>query len=259
VTGRTGKADYSKIAGGYDAARRLPADAMTKWTGLIRDSGRLGPGSLCLDLGCGTGRFTIPAGRLSGAQMVGADLSAEMLEEAGWKPGAERVWWVRCDAHSLPFGTGTFRCVFMSLLLHHVDDMDRVIAECCRALALGGTCLIRTSAHEDMETMPVYSFFPGAWEIDRNRLPAIGVIEDSIRRAGFGNVRHEKVVQELVPSAEAYMDKIRRRNISALTMLSNEEFEEGLRRMESHFASIGEDAARAEVARERLTLVIGER
>ena len=77
--------------------------------------------------------------------------------------------------------------------------------------------------------------------------------------AGFRRVAHEKVVQELVASAEAYLDKMRRKNISALTLISDEEFAEGLRRLEEHFESVGEEAALAEVASEQMTLVIGEK
>ena len=259
MTGSQPKADYSEIASYYDAARQLPGGTIEQWIQLIRDRGKLKRGSLCLDLGCGTGRFTIPIAERTGARTVGADLSQEMLAEAASKPGADAVWWVRCDAHDLAFRSGAFQCIFMSLLLHHVEDMEQTLRECYRALRRGGVCLIRTSAHEDMETMPVYRFFPRAWEIDRNRLPAISVIEDSMLCAGFRHVAHEKVVQELVASAEAYLDKMRRKNISALTLISDEEFAEGLRRLEEHFESVGEEAALAEVASEQMTLVIGEK
>jgi hypothetical protein len=77
--------------------------------------------------------------------------------------------------------------------------------------------------------------------------------------AGLRRVRSEKVAQQLVASVEQYLDKMRRKNISALTLLSEEEFAEGLRRMESHFESVGEEAALAEVARERVTLVTAEK
>ncbi|HUV04928.1 MAG TPA: methyltransferase domain-containing protein [Armatimonadota bacterium] len=253
------RADYSAIARSFDAARRLPAGAIEQWAALVRDRGRLTPGSLCLDLGCGTGRFTIPIAEVARARVTGADISAEMLAEAASKPGAGAVWWVRCDARDLAFGSGAFQCVFMSLLLHHVDDMRRVLRECCGILRPGGVCLIRTSGHDDIHTMPVYRFFPRAWEIDRNRLPEIGVIEQGMLRAGFGRASHEKVTQELVSSTEEYLDKMRRRNISSLTFLSDQELAEGLSRMKEHFESIGEEAALAEVATEQMTLVIGEK
>lgn len=256
---RSPRADYSAIASGFDEGRRLPADTIDKWVGLIRDRGKLAPGSLCLDLGCGTGRFTIPFAQVTGAKAVGADLSGEMLAQAASKPGAGEVSWVQCNAERLAFRHGTFDCIFMSLLLHHVDSIDRVLRECFDALKPGGVCLVRTSAHEDMITMPVYRFFPRGWEIDRNRMPEIGVIEDGMHRAGFRRAGHEKVTQTLVSSVDAYIDKMRRRNISALTFLTDKEMEDGLHRMKEHFRSIGDRAALAEVATEQLTLVVGEK
>jgi len=253
------KADYSVIASGYDQGRLLPDETIGHWVGLIRDRGRLTPGSLCLDLGCGTGRFTIPIVQMTGARAVGADLSGEMLAQAASKVATNQVFWVQSDAEGLAFRHGTFDCIFMSLLLHHVDSIDRVLGECFNALKPGGVCLVRTSAHEDMVTMPVYRFFPKAWEIDRDRLPEIVFIEDSMRRVGFAQAGHEKVTQTLVSSVDAYIDKMRRRNISALTLLTDKELEDGLRRMEDHFRSIGDAAALKEVAAEQLTLVIGEK
>ena len=256
---RMPRADYSAIASGYDEGRRLPDDTIAQWIGLIRDRGKLAAGSSCLDLGCGTGRFSITIAEITGARVVGADLSGEMLAQAASKPEAHEIAWVQCNAERLAFRHGTFDCIFMSLLLHHVDSIGRVLGGCFDALKPGGACLVRTSAHEDMVTMPVYRFFPKAWEIDRNRLPAIGVIEDNMRRVGSRRAGHEKVTQILVTSVEAYIDKMRRRNISALTFLTDKELEDGLLRMEEHFRSIGDEAALEEVAAEQLTLVIGEK
>ena len=254
-----GKADYSSIASTYDAGRQLLDGTIRQWVSLIRDRGKISPGSLCMDLGCGTGRFTIPLAETTGAHVVGVDLSAEMLAEAFPKPGADRVWWVRSDAQDLAFISSALQCVFMSLLLHHVDDVQRVMGECCRILRPGGVCLVRTTGHDDMGAMPVYRFFPRVAEIDRNRLPEIGVIENGMRQAGFGEVRHEKVVQRLVNSVDAYLDKMRRKNISALTLLSEDEFSEGMARLEEYVRSVGESSFLAEVDEEQMTLVIGEK
>lgn len=251
-------ADYSEIASCFDIGRRLPEEAIAQWVNLIQRRGRLEKDSLCLDLGCGTGRFAIPLREITGAYVIGADLSAEMLKHAASKPGAEKVMWVRCDAELAAFRDGIFQCVFMSFLLHHVNDMRRVLSECRRLLRPGGVCLIRTTAHEQMDTMPVYRFFPKAYEIDRRRLPSVDIIEEELRRAGFQNVWHETVTQELVSSVEAYLDKVRNKNISALTLISEEDFAKGLARMEAHFREVGPDISLAEVRTEELTLIGAE-
>ncbi len=253
------KADYSAIAPNYDAGRRMADELVGKWVGLIRDRGRLNPGDWGLDLGCGTGRFTIPSAETIGARMVGADLSAGMLSEAMSKPGADGVRWVRCHAEAPAFRSESFQCVFMSLLIHHVDDRDRVVGECRRILKPGGVFLMRTSGHDDMAGALVYRSFPRAWEIDRNRLPDISVIEESMRRSGLVRVRHEKVVQNRYSTVEEYLERNRRKGISALTLLTDEEFAHGLRAMEHYLRSMSEADALAELNAETLTLVIGEK
>lgn len=255
----TPKADYSAIASSYDAGRRLPEESIRQWVGLIIERGRLTPGSTCLDLGCGTGRFSVPLALESGSYVVGADVCFEMLSEALAKPASDHVDWMRTDAQRLGLRSKAFQCVFMSLVLHHVDDAECVLRESRRVLLPGGVLLIRTTGRDDMDTMPVYRFFPGAREIDESRLPTIGALESSLLRAGFAKVRFEKVKQSLVPSVADYLDKTRRKSISALTLLSEADYADGVRRMEQHFASMEESAALAEVAAEQMTLVIGER
>ena len=63
-----------------------------------------------LELGCGTGRVTIPVAR-TGAQIVGVDRSSEMLAHARRRTNRSRVSgsisWVRGDIRSLPFRSST--------------------------------------------------------------------------------------------------------------------------------------------------------
>ena len=63
-------------------------------------------GGSVLELGCGTGRVTIPVAR-SGASVVGVDRSAEMLRYARKRARRARlkghVSWLRGDIRSLPF------------------------------------------------------------------------------------------------------------------------------------------------------------
>ncbi|MHB1001232.1 MAG: class I SAM-dependent methyltransferase [Armatimonadota bacterium] len=249
------RADYSVISKTYDSARKLPDSSIDQWVDLIMTHGGISRDSLFLDLGCGTGRFTIPVAESTGAYAVGADLSADMLSEAAAKYGADHIRWVRCNALSLPFRPGVFQCVFMSMVLHHLDDIAGTLNECCRILKHGGSCLIRTCSHEDMDSMPVYRWFPRAYSIDRARLPSTEDIERYLIDAGFKHAGHETVIQGLVSSVDQYLDKMRRKAISTLTFLTDEEFADGLSKMETHFREIGEDAALNEVMREPLTLV----
>lgn len=249
------KADYSSIAATYDSARKLPSNSISQWTDLILEYGKPGKWGIFIDLGCGTGRFTIPVGLSGDINAIGADYSQEMLEKATAKPDAHSAGWIRCDAHKLPFASDSIQCVYMSMLLHHLDDMDLVFRGCHRILSAGGACLIRTCLHNDMKAMPVYQFMPKAYEIDHKRLPAFETIESSLRGAGFKGIGYITIRQDLVSTLEQYMDKMRMRSISTLTFLSDDELRNGIESMYRHFDEIGEDAALREVLTEPITLI----
>lgn len=91
-----------------------------------------------LDCPCGAGRLG-PVLLRRAVRLVGADLSAPMLREAGGVLAAParagRVAFVRAPAQALPFPTGAFDVAVCSRLLHHLADpadRARVLGELAR-------------------------------------------------------------------------------------------------------------------------------
>lgn len=81
----------------------------------------LRPGTLALELGCGTGLFLERVAR-SGAVVVGVDLSSELLARARARTASlANVRLARVDAHRLPFPEASFDAVYGSSILHHLD------------------------------------------------------------------------------------------------------------------------------------------
>lgn len=96
--------------------------------------------SLVVDLGCGTGAATRDlAKRFKGAQVVGVDLSANMLQRyrsrRGWFSKA-RV--VQADARRLPFADQGVDVVFSNLLLPWIDEPSTLAQEVARVLRKDG-------------------------------------------------------------------------------------------------------------------------
>ena len=99
-----------------------------------------------LELGCGTGRVTIPVAR-AGARIVGVDRSAEMLAHARRRSRRSRfkghISWVRTDIRSLPFGASARFGLVMApygILQSLVRDSDlaAALASVARVLAPRG-------------------------------------------------------------------------------------------------------------------------
>ncbi len=94
-----------------------------------------------LDLGCGTGTFSIAAAELAPTvRVTGLDGDLDVLGAARRKDAGRRVVWMQALATRLPFADGRFDRVVASLLLHHLSDQDkhRALQEAQRVLRPGG-------------------------------------------------------------------------------------------------------------------------
>jgi len=101
----------------------------------------LKPGSFVLDIGCGTGRQTLPLCR-RGIQVVGVDISEEMLYIARKKIKAlgllKYVDFIACDAEKIPLQNISFDGCAVIGALHHVRQPDIVIGNAGKMIANGG-------------------------------------------------------------------------------------------------------------------------
>ncbi|MFO7619041.1 MAG: class I SAM-dependent methyltransferase [Thermoplasmata archaeon] len=117
---------FDKIAEIYDGSRVLPTDIMEKAIGILADN--FGPGSRMLEVGIGTGRFSIPL-RESGLGVIGIDLSLGMLEKCRGK-GFDML--LRADACKMPFRDKHFDNAFITHVLHLIGNWDCLLREVCR-------------------------------------------------------------------------------------------------------------------------------
>ncbi|MBM3457545.1 MAG: methyltransferase domain-containing protein [Armatimonadetes bacterium] len=107
----------------------------------------LGRASRLLEVGCGTGRLTLPA-RRRGAQVLAVDHSLESLLRLRQKlAGAEAagVQLVQAEAFRLPVRSGWATHGLAAQMLEHVPSpalRSRVLAELARALEAGGRAAV---------------------------------------------------------------------------------------------------------------------
>jgi SAM-dependent methyltransferase len=130
----------------YDA---IPAYAERPDVGFyVGEVTRAGPGSTVLELGCGTGRITLPLAR-TGHTVVGVDASQSMLARAQENLAAEpeevrrRVTLLEADARSFAFPDGR-RCELVIApfrVFQHfpaIEDQLRCLGTAHRCLSRGG-------------------------------------------------------------------------------------------------------------------------
>jgi SAM-dependent methyltransferase len=122
-------------AGDYDAvvARLLPAGER------LVDRLEVRAGDRVLDVACGTGNATLPAGR-RGARVTGLDLAPGLLRVAEAKARTEGldIEWVEGDVMSLPFPEASFDVVLSTFGCMFAPDHERTASELVRVLRSGG-------------------------------------------------------------------------------------------------------------------------
>lgn len=144
------------------------------------------------DLGCGTGQTTAALAPFV-ARVVGVDESAAMLQAARKRlQGFGNVDLRRGELESLPIDDARLDAATLMLVLHHVPEPERAIAEVARVLKPGGRVILVDMLPHDREN---YRQQMGhVW---------LGFSDEHVRRmlgeAGLGEVR----IVSLAPDARA--------------------------------------------------------
>jgi arsenite methyltransferase len=105
--------------------------------------GRLSPGELVLDVGCGAGTDTLVAAHMVAPEgrVTGIDMTPEMIAKArsaAAEMGATNVQFVDGDVERLPFGDESFDVVISNGVIDLIPDKDAVFSELQRVLRPGG-------------------------------------------------------------------------------------------------------------------------
>lgn len=139
---------FDRVARRYDLMNGIMTFGRYRaWHRFVAERAAVRPGEKVLDIATGTGDIALAILKRSpGAEITGADFSAEMMAYGRSKPGGEQITWVEADALALPFEDQTFNAVTSGYLLRNVGDIPRCLAEKFRVLQPGGRAIALESA-----------------------------------------------------------------------------------------------------------------
>jgi SAM-dependent methyltransferase len=198
---------------------------------LISGSG-IDAGAKVLELGCGTGNYICSIRSQTGCSAWGIDPSWEILSQASTQgPG---IIWKCATAENTGLTGIQFDFIFNVDAIHHFQDRARAFSEIDRLLSSKGTVCIATDSEEIIRNRkPLSTYWPETINLELARYPRIDTLDVELRRASLHSLRQEEVsttgsLRDLSP--------YRAKAFSALRLLSEDDYERGLRRLEADFA-----------------------
>lgn len=231
---------YDQIAGGYDDTRRADPYLVSRLSHHLR----INPQARYLDVGCGTGNYTVALARQGGV-WHGVDRSLAMIETARQKSTAVR-WQIAESAH-LPYHAQFFPGVICTLAIHNFGDLTAPFQSIHRVMA-EGPFIILTSTSEQVSRYWLHEYFPVALRNVVDQMHRHDSIYAALGAAGFERVESEPYdiredLQDLFLYSgkhrpALYLDAAVRARISGLSRWADAgEIEKGCQRLESDIRS----------------------
>lgn len=232
---------YDSIGKTYDSTRTADTRILDQLVALLH----LPPGSRVLDVGCGSGNYTIPLFD-RGFAVEGVDISPQMLSKARAK--GPRVTWHQGDARALPFGDAQFDAVVSILATHHIEDLERSFGQMARVLKTGGRLVLFTSTPDQMRAFWLNHYMPTVVALTVAMMTDFEVLQTWLQELGFSTVHQQlffvdNTLQDWFLQCgkyrpEVYLDPIVRAGISTFALCTDTAgLERGLALLEADIQS----------------------
>ena len=218
-----------KAAAVYDTARSLPEHATSLLIDILKENTPVDSVSTLLDLGGGTGRFSLLLQQLYNCPVYTLDPSVEMLRK-GISHNFNGIHWLASTAECIPMRSGSIDLIWMSNVYHHLENHADACREISRVLIDKGNLVVRNGTQETDAEIAWNRFFPEAIEFDEDRIPHKQDIIDFISSYGFDFIEYTVICQLFASSYQEYYEKISQRGLSSLLAISDRAFDEGCKR-----------------------------
>jgi len=139
-----------------------------------------------LDLGTGTGSTAAELAPVV-ERVIGVDREQAMLDAAGVRcEDLDNVDLLRASLDDLPLPDACVDAALCMLVLHHVSDVDAVLAEACRVLEPGGRLVVLDMVEHDRAD---YRQSMGHAHLGFSQ----DALRQAMQRAGFGDIRWRRL------------------------------------------------------------------
>jgi ubiquinone/menaquinone biosynthesis C-methylase UbiE len=218
--------DYEQLAPRYDDARAVPLETLRPWRDALAPL--LNTARPVLDVGAGTGLWSMAFVRWFGASVVGVEPSQAMQRRAVKKHAHPNIGYVAARAERLPVRDDACGSAWLSAVVHHISDLPACAAELRRVLGPDGNVLIRQAFSDRAGEVPWLRWFPHARPAALRRWPTVAAVAAAFATARFAVQGLHRIRHVAAPNLAAYARTVRVRADSTLAAISDDDFERGM-------------------------------
>jgi SAM-dependent methyltransferase len=231
-----------QTAAAYKEVREIPREGLMHWRDAIRRHLSPVPEMTVADIGAGTGQFATAFCDWFGLSVRAVEPSAAMRAQIPLRPDIQVI---EGDAAALPLPDESADSAWLSLVIHHIPDLESAAREIRRVLRPSAPVLIRQGfpgRANTTNTIP-WGFFPGTAR-STDTYPTVEQTCQAFAAAGFRRAALEQVPETRMSLAE-FLDRADTFRCSDTNMrvLSDEEFLQGKEQLRRAVQEAGQGAS----------------
>jgi ubiquinone/menaquinone biosynthesis C-methylase UbiE len=182
-----------------------------------------------VDIGAGTGQFATAFSDWFDIDVMAVEPSAAMRAEIPRRPAIEVL---AGDALALPLADAAADAAWLSLVIHHIQDLERAAHEIRRVLRPGVPVLIRQGFPGRLDGVELVRWFPETARVVAE-YPSVTDVCSAFAAAGFRQEALEPVRETYSTSLAGFLDQLDSFRDADTTMrtLTEDEFHRGKERI----------------------------
>jgi SAM-dependent methyltransferase len=242
-----------QTAAAFRSVREVPRDGLSEWREAVRRHLRPTQGMTLVDIGAGTGAFASAFGDWFDLSVLAVEPSAAMRDQI---PNAPAIHVLEGNASALPLPDDSADAAWLSLVIHHIPDLEDAAHEIRRVLRAGATVLIRQGFPGRIDRVELVRWFPEtARAVDT--YPSVADTREAFAAAGFHQEALEQVRETYPTSLADFLGEVDTFRLADTTMrsLTEDEFLRGKERLRRAVRQ-AEDAASPETRSNWLDLLV---
>jgi ubiquinone/menaquinone biosynthesis C-methylase UbiE len=210
-----------RTAEAFKAVREVPRDGLGEWREAVRRHLRPSRAMTLVDIGAGTGAFSVAFRDWFGLRVLAVEPSAAMREQIPRMPAIQVL---EGDASALPLPDDSADGAWLSLVIHHVPDLEAAAREIRRVLRPEAPVLIRQGFPGRCDRVELVRWFPETARVVET-YPSVTDTCEAFAAAGFQQEALEQV-RETYPAGLAdflgQVDTFRQADTTMRSLTENE-------------------------------------